>query len=46
MLSDFFVAQNNYSEALKILEILHNHDPSNAMIKGEYEQIKDKEKKK
>ena len=37
VLSDFLVALNNYSEAIKILEILYNHDPSDPIIKGQYE---------
>ena len=37
---------NNYSEALKILEILRCHNPKDAIIRGQYEQIKEKEKKK
>ena len=46
VLSDFLVALGNYGEALKILEILHSHDPNDALIRGQYEQIRDKEKKK
>lgn len=37
VLSEFLVAMNNYPEALKILEILYHHDPSNIIIKGQYE---------
>ncbi len=40
------MALNNYGEALKILEILYHHDPNDVIIKGQYEQIKEKEKKK
>ena len=46
MLSDFLVALGNYGEALKILEILHSHDPNDVLIRGQYEQIREKEKKK
>jgi hypothetical protein len=28
VLSDFLVALNNYTEALKVLEVLYTHDPS------------------
>lgn len=45
-LSDFLVALNNHQDALKILEILHRHDPGDIGIKGQFEQIRAKESKK
>lgn len=34
VLSEFLLALNNQTEALKLLEILYHHDPDNIMIKG------------
>ena len=45
-LADFLVPMKNFTEALKILEVLYLHDPSDPLIKSQYEQIKDKELKK
>ncbi len=39
------IALNNYPEALKLLEILHFRNPSDAIIKSQYEQIREIEKK-
>ncbi len=44
-LAEFFIALNNYPEALKLLEILHFRNPSDAIIKSQYEQIRDIERK-
>lgn len=32
VLSEISVGNNNYSEALKLLEILHTHDPKDSLI--------------
>ena len=45
-LAEFFIALNNYPEALKILEILHYRDPGDQIIRSQYEQIRDIERKK
>jgi tetratricopeptide (TPR) repeat protein len=44
-LAEFWIALNNYPEALKLLEILHFRAPGDAMIKSQYEQIRDIERK-
>ncbi|CDW87758.1 mynd finger [Stylonychia lemnae] len=46
VLSEFLIALNNYSEALKLLQILYNYNPDNQMIKTQFEQIREKERKK
>ena len=45
-LAEFLIALNNYPEALKLLEILHYRNPSDAIIRSQYEQIRDIERKK
>ena len=45
-LAEFFIALNNYPEALKILEILHYRDPGDQIIRSQYEQIRDIDRKK
>ena len=44
-LSEFFIALNNYPEALKLLEILHFQNPEDTSIRSQYKQIRDIEKK-
>ena len=44
-LAEFMIALNNYPEALKLLEILHFRNPQDAIIKSQYEQIREIEKK-
>jgi tetratricopeptide (TPR) repeat protein len=44
-LAEFSIALNKYPEALKLLEILHFRDPSDLMIKRQYEQIREIERK-
>ncbi len=33
-LAEFWIALNNYPEALKLLEILHHNEPQDAIIKS------------
>lgn len=40
VLADFLMALNEHEQALKILEILKTEEPSNPMIKSQYEMIK------
>ena len=44
-MAEFLIALNNYPEALKLLEILHFRNPSDAIVRSQYEQIRDIERK-